>query len=76
VIPSRREILKQGNQRKDCSHNRHFDKGNVTGLRFPAMNTALRRAGDKTEIEAADAAAKSITRAVCPDCGETVNLHV
>jgi hypothetical protein len=45
-------------------------------LGLPAMKTALVRASDKKEIDAEDAAAKNIRRAICPDCGETVNLHV
>jgi hypothetical protein len=46
----------------------------MLGLR--AMETALRRAGDKREIDAEEAAPKSIRRAFCPDCGEAVDLHV
>jgi len=39
------------------------------------MKTALRSSGDKKEITADFAAAKNIRRAICPDCGDTVNLH-
>jgi hypothetical protein len=39
------------------------------------MLTALQHSGDKKEITANYAAAKNIRRAICPDCGDTVNLH-
>ena len=39
------------------------------------MKTALLRAGDKKEITAEYAAVHNIKRAICPDCGDTVNLH-
>lgn len=40
------------------------------------MKTALLRLTDKTEITAEDAAIRNEKRAFCPDCHNTVNLHI